>query len=206
MVISSAPRKAARTGAKTETLETTMSSHGWALFGIAIPACLLFVGSILLLSRRRSLASWLQLIGLAGLMMVADGRADAFRRGIRSDFWMHWGAEESAGHYVDLGSALPGLTLFPIGYLAHALARSRVRRLATSSPCTSEHLVLIRRAFNLKQLTLAWRMGSGMAGGWPARRIAVRFWPSAHLSGVIDKNEELDTAASPKATQEKALL
>jgi hypothetical protein len=135
-----------------------------------------------------------------------DGRADAFRRGIRSDFWMHWGAEESAGHYVDLGSALPGLTLFPIGYLAHALARSRVRRLATSSPCTSEHLVLIRRAFNLKQLRLGWRMGSGMAGGWPARRIAVRFWPSAHLSGVIDKNEELDTAASPKATQEKALL
>ena len=31
--------------------------------------------------------------------------------------WMHWGLEHSAGHYLDLGSAVLGLTLFPIGYL-----------------------------------------------------------------------------------------
>ncbi len=36
---------------------------------------------------------------------------------------MHWGLEASAGHYLDLGSAVLGLTLFPIGYLAHAFAR-----------------------------------------------------------------------------------
>lgn len=36
---------------------------------------------------------------------------------------MHWGLEASAGHYLDLGSAVLGLTLFPTGYLAHAFAR-----------------------------------------------------------------------------------
>jgi hypothetical protein len=36
--------------------------------------------------------------------------------------WMHWGQEHSAGHYLDLCSAILGLTLFPIGYLLHALA------------------------------------------------------------------------------------
>ena len=31
--------------------------------------------------------------------------------------WMHWGVEQSVGHYLDLGSAVLGLTLFPLGYL-----------------------------------------------------------------------------------------
>jgi hypothetical protein len=35
--------------------------------------------------------------------------------------WMHWGLEHSAGHYLDLGSAVLGLTFFPVGYLFHAL-------------------------------------------------------------------------------------
>ena len=35
--------------------------------------------------------------------------------------WMGWGLEESAGHYLDLASILLGLTLFPMGYLAHAV-------------------------------------------------------------------------------------
>jgi len=34
---------------------------------------------------------------------------------------MRWGEEQSAGHYIDLGSAVVALTLFPIGYLFHAL-------------------------------------------------------------------------------------
>ena len=29
--------------------------------------------------------------------------------------WMHWGAEHSVGHYLDLGSAVFVLTLFPVG-------------------------------------------------------------------------------------------
>ncbi len=39
--------------------------------------------------------------------------------------WMHWGLEDSFGHYLDLSSAVLGLTLFPTGYLLDALARQR---------------------------------------------------------------------------------
>jgi hypothetical protein len=34
---------------------------------------------------------------------------------------MGWGIENSAGHYIDLSSAVLGLIFFPIGYLLHAL-------------------------------------------------------------------------------------
>jgi len=37
--------------------------------------------------------------------------------------WMGWGLEHSAGHYLDFLSALLGLTLFPIGYLLHAITK-----------------------------------------------------------------------------------
>lgn len=97
-----------------------MSSHPLMLLGIAVPACLLLAGSVILFSRRRSAASGLQLIGSAGLMLVVlTHLAEAF------DLIpvMRWGAENSAGHYLDLGSAILALTLFPIGYLAHALTR-----------------------------------------------------------------------------------
>ena len=34
--------------------------------------------------------------------------------------WMQWGLPNSAGHYLDLVSAVLGLVLFPIGYLCGA--------------------------------------------------------------------------------------
>lgn len=34
---------------------------------------------------------------------------------------MNWGLENSAGHYIDLAGAIGGLTLFPVGYVLHAL-------------------------------------------------------------------------------------
>jgi hypothetical protein len=37
--------------------------------------------------------------------------------------WMHWGSEHSLGHYLDFGSAVLGLTSFPLGYLIHALTK-----------------------------------------------------------------------------------
>jgi hypothetical protein len=36
---------------------------------------------------------------------------------------MRWGFEHSPGHYLDLSSAVLGLTLFPTGYLLHALRK-----------------------------------------------------------------------------------
>jgi hypothetical protein len=97
-----------------------MSSNALALLGIALPVSVLFAGSVVLFSKRRSLASSLQLIGSVGLVMVVLTHvAEAFQLMP----WMRWGLEASAGHYLDLGSAVLGLTLFPIGYLAHAFAR-----------------------------------------------------------------------------------
>src|ERR1700719_3780781 len=37
--------------------------------------------------------------------------------------WMHWGLEHSVGHYLDLSSAVLGITFFPIGYLFNVLAK-----------------------------------------------------------------------------------
>jgi len=37
--------------------------------------------------------------------------------------WMGWGLEHSIGHYLDFWSVVLGLTLFPAGYLFHALTK-----------------------------------------------------------------------------------
>jgi hypothetical protein len=35
-----------------------------------------------------------------------------------------WGLERSAGHYLDLSSAVVGLTLFPLGYFLQSACKS----------------------------------------------------------------------------------
>jgi hypothetical protein len=35
--------------------------------------------------------------------------------------WMDWCSEHSVGHYLDFGSAILGLTSFPVEYFLHAL-------------------------------------------------------------------------------------
>jgi hypothetical protein len=37
--------------------------------------------------------------------------------------WMHWRLKHSAGHYLDFWSCALGLTLFPVGYLFHAISK-----------------------------------------------------------------------------------
>src|SRR5260370_15203820 len=39
--------------------------------------------------------------------------------------WMHFGREHTVGHYLDFWSAVLGLSLFPLGYLLHALTKRR---------------------------------------------------------------------------------
>ena len=64
--------------------------------------------------------SFLQLLGAGCLVLVVlthvSEALDLFP-------WMHWGLEDSVGHYVDFWSAVLGLSLFPIGYLLHALTK-----------------------------------------------------------------------------------
>src|SRR6185437_7463168 len=64
----------------------------------------------------------LQLLGAIGLIVVV---ATHFCEALRLFPSMHWGAEHSLGHYLDLGSAVGGFTLFPIGYLLHAFTERK---------------------------------------------------------------------------------
>jgi len=85
-----------------------------------VPASMLFSGSIVLLLKGKSLSSLLQLLGAGCLVVVALTHVS---EALRLFPWMHWGLEDSAGHYLDLWSAILGLTLFPAGYLFHALSK-----------------------------------------------------------------------------------
>ena len=85
-----------------------------------IPAGVLFSGSAVLFSKGKSVHSLLQLLGAACLVLVV--LAHIFE-GVQLFPWMHWGEERSIGHYLDFGCAVLGLTLFPLGYLLHALTK-----------------------------------------------------------------------------------
>jgi hypothetical protein len=85
-----------------------------------VPTCMLFSGSAVLFVRRRSGSSFLQLLGAGGLVVVVLTHVSEALQLFPS---MHWGLEHSVGHYLDFGSAVLGLTLFPIGYLLHAVTK-----------------------------------------------------------------------------------
>ena len=87
-----------------------------------VPICMLVVGAILLFSIRRTVWSLLQLLGAACLIVVA--LTHVFEA-LQLFPWMRWGVPHSVGHYIDLSSAFLGVTLFPVGYLFHALATRR---------------------------------------------------------------------------------
>jgi len=83
-----------------------------------VPACMLFSGSLVLFFRGKTVCSFLQLLGAGCLVVVVLTHVS---EALHLFPWMHWGLEHSAGHYLDLWSAVLGLTLFPVGYLFHAL-------------------------------------------------------------------------------------
>ncbi|MDE2229232.1 MAG: hypothetical protein KGL11_09360 [Alphaproteobacteria bacterium] len=91
-----------------------MSVHAGILLGIAITVAAVFGASLLRFTRRRSASALVQLLGAAGLVMVV------LTHGAEALHWlpgMGWGRPNSAGHYLDLASAIVGVTLLPIGYL-----------------------------------------------------------------------------------------
>ena len=87
-----------------------------------VPACMLFSGSMVLSLRGKTVSSFLQLLGAGCLVLVVLTHV---AEALHLFPWMHWGSEHSVGHYIDLWSAVLGLTLFPIGYLFHALTTRR---------------------------------------------------------------------------------
>ena len=85
-----------------------------------VPVGVLFIGSVFLFLRERALGSFLQLLGAGGLVVVVLAH---LCEALHLLPWMGWGLPDSTGHYLDLGSAAFGLTLFPVGYLWHMLMR-----------------------------------------------------------------------------------
>lgn len=86
------------------------------------PTCLLFSGSMVLFFREKSASCVLQVAGAGGLVMVVLTHVC---EALRLLPWMGWGLENSPGHYLDLSSAVLGVTLFPIGYLLHAVTKQQ---------------------------------------------------------------------------------
>ena len=86
-----------------------------------LPAVLLLAASATLFSKAKSVPTFLQLVGAACLTVVVLTHVCEAVRLFPS---MGWGRPDSAGHYLDLSSAVLGLTLFPIGYLWHVLRRN----------------------------------------------------------------------------------
>ena len=89
-----------------------------------VPAFMLLSGSLVLYLRGKTLCSVLQLLGAGCLVVVVLTHVS---EALHLFPWMRWGLEDSAGHYLDLLAAVLGLTLFPVGYLAHALNLSPSR-------------------------------------------------------------------------------
>src|SRR5216684_3774142 len=85
-----------------------------------LPASLLFSGSVALFLRGKTVYAFLQLIGAGCLVLVVLTHVC---EALHLFPWMQWGLEHSIGHYLDMWSAVLGLTLFPIGYLFHALGK-----------------------------------------------------------------------------------
>jgi len=83
-----------------------------------VPACMLFLGSVVLFFRRKTFVCLLQLLG-AGCLVIVVFTHVCEALGLFPS--MHWGLKGSVGHYLDFWSATLGLTLFPAGYLFHAL-------------------------------------------------------------------------------------
>ena len=99
-----------------------MDEHAFAaLMGVGLSGCMLLAGSVVLFIREKSVSCFLQLIGAGCLIAVIFAHVSETLQLLP---WMGWGLPQSVGHYVDLWSAVLGVTLFPIGYLSHALRGS----------------------------------------------------------------------------------
>jgi len=92
------------------------------LLAIGVPAFMLFSGSVVLFFREKTRSSLLQMLGAGCLALVVLSHVS---EALHLLPWMHWGLPHSVGHYIDLWSAVLGLTLFPFGYLSDALTKRR---------------------------------------------------------------------------------
>jgi uncharacterized membrane protein len=92
------------------------------LFATGVIVATLFCGSAILFARQRTMWRFVQLLGAVFLAVVVLAHAAEAFHLLPG---MGWGLPNSAGHYLDLISAVLGLMLSPSGYIAHALSRGQ---------------------------------------------------------------------------------
>jgi hypothetical protein len=90
-----------------------------ALF-LLVPVGLLFAWLVVLFLRRKTLCSFLQLLGAGCLLLVV--LTHVFEA-LALFSWMHWGSPDSVGHYLDFWSAVLGVVLLSVGYLCGMLTK-----------------------------------------------------------------------------------
>jgi hypothetical protein len=98
----------------------TMDTELLKALAALVPVCMLFSGSAVMLLRGKTAPLFLQLFGAGCLLVVVFTHVF---EALHMFPWMGWGDEHSVGHYLDFGSALLGLALFPLGYLLHAVTK-----------------------------------------------------------------------------------
>jgi hypothetical protein len=90
---------------------------------VLVPACLLVCWAAIRFCRGRTLPLFAQLFGAGCLVVVVLTHVC---EALHLLPWMQWGDEHSVGHYLDLTSAVLGVTLLPLGYLFEVLRKRRV--------------------------------------------------------------------------------
>lgn len=85
-----------------------------------LPSLVLLVGAFVLYGKGKTFCLLLQVFGAGCLVLVPITHVF---EALHIFPWMHWGLEHSPGHYLDLSGAALGLTLFPFGYLLHAVTK-----------------------------------------------------------------------------------
>lgn len=89
---------------------------------VAVPVIVLLVVSLARLSRRRTASAVLQLAGALCVVVVVLAHV---AEGARLLGFMGWGEPHSAGHFVDLGSAILGVVLLAASALSAGVGRAR---------------------------------------------------------------------------------
>jgi hypothetical protein len=105
-----------------EVSRLTMNVRLLKALAVLVPACLLVGWAAIRFCRSRTLPLFAQLFGagcLVGVVLTHVCEA------LHLLPWMHWGDEHSVGHYLDLTSAVLGVTLFPLGYVFEVLRKRR---------------------------------------------------------------------------------
>ncbi len=81
---------------------------------VPVGALLAYAGTVFV--KHRTVSTLLRLVGTTCLLLMVFTHVAEALQLLPA---MRWGEPDSPGHYVDLSSAVLGVTLTPIGYLLH---------------------------------------------------------------------------------------